>query len=346
MQQRHLFLPTLTILAIFLFCGQKTKAQSKEQINKNSPMFTASMRNMKTMNNYLEKSNKDIITSMMLIGKTKAQYLPLAHTASEIQELSNEFNSHIKHLKDLIGEASDGLYFLNEDSRANRMLMPKDGNNKIGVEKILMTEKKGAELLEKLRGLGHEYISAIEKLWSNNGIPSTIFVDPSQKADKLNEILKKLLFITSNTSISPEAWINENFQDKTIEEVFITLSNLQNQVNLSTNSTLNTLSEQIDRLHIHYDRFDISAQSETPTVVLGESYEAEIALETYSSQAKFFFSVDGQKLEVKYGKGLYKITPTKLGEQTYRAKISIVNPLTGEIETFSKTFRYKVIESK
>ena len=346
MRQQQLFFPTLFVLVFILWGGQKIKAQSNEQINKNSPMFTASMRNMKAMNNYLEKSNKDIIESMMLVGETKVHYLPLAHTASDIQKLSTEFNKHIIRLKDLIGEASNGLYFIDAASRANRISMPKDGKNKTGVEKVLITEAKGAELYQKQNKLSTDYLELIEYLWSNSGIYSTIFADPSRKDIRLKELSDKLLFITSNSALSQEAWIKENFQGKTIEEVFLTLTNLQNQVNLSTNSTLSTLSEQIGRLNVHYDRFGISAQSETPSVILGDSYEAKISLETYTTQVPISFSVDDQKLEKKHGRGLYKVTPTELGEQTYRAKIWIVNPLTGENETFVKTFKYEVIAPK
>lgn len=346
MRQQHLLLSTLFVLVFILFGGQQTKAQSNEQINKNSPMFTASMRNMKTMNNYLEASNKDIITSMVLIRKTKTQYSPLADAASEIQKLSKEFDTHISRLKDLIGEASNGLYFFDAESRQNRIVMPKDGSNKIGVEKVLITEKKGIELYKKQHQLRADYLQLIENLWSNYGVYGTVFSDFSQKEVKLKDFSNKLIFITSNSSLSQEAWIQENFQDKTIEEVFITLTNLQNQVNLSTNAILNALSEQIGRLDIHYDQFDISAQSETPSIVLGDSYEANINLAVYSSQAPIFFSVNGQKLEVKQGRGLYKVTPTELGEQTYRVKISIVNPFTGRNETFAKTFKYEVIAPK
>jgi hypothetical protein len=346
MQQRHLLFSTLTILVLALFSGQQTKAQADEQTNKNSPMFTASMRNMKAMNNYLEKGNKDIIESMMRVGKTKVHYLPLAHTASDIQKLSTEFNSHISRLKDLIGEASNGLHFIDAELWKNRIAMPKDGSNKTGVEKVLLTEEKGAELYKKQNKLSSDYLQLIKNLWSNDGIYSTIFGDPFRKDIRLKKFSDKLLFITANSTLSQEEWIKENFQDKTIEEVFITLTNLQNQVNLSTNSIINSLSEQIGRLNIYYDRFGISAQSETLSVILGDSYEATISLETYSTQVPISFSVDDQKLEEKHGKGLYKVTPTELGEQTYRAKIWIVNPLTGENETFSKTFKYKVVAPK
>jgi hypothetical protein len=341
MQQRHRLFPILLILVIALFGEQKIKAQSKEQIKDSSPVFMASMRNMKTMNTYLETSNKDIINSMMLIAETKSQFLPIAHTALEIKKLSTEFNKYITSLKESTGQESNGLY---TSSDAKHLIgMPKDGGNKTGVEKIFMSEQQGADLLKKRNKLSADYLQLIDKLWFSGGIPHTLFSDPYRKEVKLKQFSDKFLFITSNDATSQETWIQENFKDKTIEEVFVFLTNLQNQVNLSTNSILSSLSEQIGRLEIYYDRFDISVQSEKHSVVLGENYEAKVGLGTYSTQARIFFSVDGQKLDIKHGKGQYTIKTTSLGEQTYRAKISIQNPLTGENETFSKTFKYEVI---
>jgi hypothetical protein len=284
---------------------------------------------------------------MNLITETKTQYKPLSNVASEIQKSSTEFNTYISRLKDLIGEKSNGLYALDGvKTFANLIAIPKEGNNKVGVEKVLIIDKKGVELFEKLNQLSSDQLQLIGNLWQNQGISKTIFADDYRKDDQLKKLSDQLLFITSNNAISPEKWVEDNLKDKTIEEVFITLTNLQNQVNVSTNALMSSLSEQIGRLEMFYDRFNISAQSDQPSVILGDAYEAEIVLETYSTQARISFSVNGEKIDMKHGKGQYKVKTTSLGEQSYNAAISINNPLTGEMETFSKTFMYKVVAPK
>lgn len=320
MQQRYLFFPALLILSIVLFSKQTVNGQS----NNESTIFIASMQNMKTMNTYLEASNKDVLESISLVTETKIQYLPLKNAASEILKSSTTLNTNINRLKELIEE----------------------GDHKTGVEKILITEKKGVELFEKLTQLSKDHLKYIDDLWQGSGIYSTIFIHDQKKVDLLKKFSDQLLFLPSNNATDSETWVKENFKDKTIEEVFITLTNIQNQVNLSTNHLMRSLSEQIGRLDIFYDRFDISVQADKPSVRSGETYRAEIGLATFSAQAGFSISVNGQKLVMKEGKGQYEVTSTTPGEKEYRAAVSITNPLTGEVETFSQTFKYEVTESK
>lgn len=320
MQQRYLFFPALLILSIVLFSKQTVNGQS----NNESTIFITSMQNMQTMNTYLEASNKDVLKSMSLITETKTQYLPLTNAASKILASSTALNTYISRLKNLIEE----------------------GDHKTSVEKVLMTEKKGIELFEQLKQLGKDHIERLDGLWQGRGIYSTIFADNYRKSDLLKKFSDQLLFLPSNNATDSETWVKENFKDKTIEEVFITLTNIQNQVNLSSNNLMRFLSEQIGRLNILYDRFNIAVQANKPSVRPGETYKAEIGLATFSSQADFSISVNGQKLVMKEGKGQYEVTSTTPGEKEYRAAVRIANPLTGEVETFSQTFKYEVTESK
>ena len=282
------------------------------------------MQNMQTMNTYLEASNKDVLKSMSLVTETKIQYLPLKNAASEILASSTALNTYVSSLKYLIEK----------------------GDDKTGVEKVLMTEKKGIELFEKLKQLGKDHLKRFDNLWQGSGIYSTIFADDYRKNDLLKKFSDQLLYLPSNHATNSETWVKENFKDQTIEEVFITLTNLQNQVNLSSNHLMRSLSEQIGRLNIFYDRFSIAVQADKPSVRSGETYRAEIGLATFSAQADFSISVNGQKLVMKEGKGQYEVTSTTPGEKEYRAVVRIKNPLTGEVETFSQTFKYEVTESK
>ena len=72
------------------------------------------------------------------------------------------------------------------------------------------------------------------------------------------------------------------------------------------------------------------------------TYEAEIALGAYSSQARFSVSVDGRSLPIIDGKAQFTRKGMRVGEQSYTAKLSVQNPLTGETESFFKTFKYEV----
>jgi len=80
-------------------------------------------------------------------------------------------------------------------------------------------------------------------------------------------------------------------------------------------------------------------------VIKNEPFEAEIFLGSYSSTVdNLTVSVDGRPITVRDGKALFKLNPSSLGIKKHTAKISLLDPLTGETETFTKRFEFEVGE--
>jgi hypothetical protein len=155
--------------------------------------------------------------------------------------------------------------------------------------------------------------------------------------------LQKLNINSNMFDIYAEPLMSQaDFSALTIDEqrayVHILRQDLLNLHNL----LLNMLLEPIGKLDIKYDKFDVVANTPKPYIMLGEEYETEISVGVYSSQARFSIAVDGQPIPIIGGKGTYKTRPTKAGEQKYEATISVKNPMTGEVETVTKQFRYEV----
>jgi hypothetical protein len=354
MKYNLLFFSALITLSICFSCEQILSEMDDEAtINTASPFMT-SMCNLNHINTYIEVSNEQLVANMNTTVDTKVQYTPVVAKAFEIQALTTAFHQSIYTMKDLIAQESNGVYTqFDAETQGNIDLigMPKDGRNKKVIEQVFISgqyggvntqEQQGPVLYNKLTQLRKDYLDAVASLWDDGGLRGTVFGDFSKKERFLGLLSDELLLSDYNNRFDRETWIKENFKGKTIEEAYISLTQCQNQVNLSTAAVLQSLSKQMGKLEITYDKFEVFAQSIKPYVLLGETYESEIALGAFSSQAKFSVSVNGSSLAIRNGKAKYSARASTVGEKSYNAKISVSNPFTGETETFMKAFKYEV----
>jgi hypothetical protein len=91
-----------------------------------------------------------------------------------------------------------------------------------------------------------------------------------------------------------------------------------------------------------YDQFDVFSQPKKGYIIKGETFEAEIALGAYSSQAEFTVNVNGVNVPVENAKAKYTTVGTNVGTQRYSATIAVKNPLTGKIVNVRKDFEFEV----
>ena len=119
----------------------------------------------------------------------------------------------------------------------------------------------------------------------------------------------------------------------------------QNDAKSSAAQIVNFLSGQMGKKELVYDNFDVFSSSPKPYILLGETFETEIALGAFSSQAEFSVRVGGSNLKIEEGKAKYTTRPTSIGEKTYTAQITVKNPLTGKEETFTKKISNMKLDS-
>lgn len=351
MKHNFLFFSILIMLSVCTSCEELLQESNRNT----SPSTTsiASIQNLNNINTYIESSNEKLVAAMEMTTQTKVQYQPLIPIAVQVQSLTTEFHRYIDELKDLMTQKSNGVYTESDtETERNRNIigMPKDGNNKNVVKQIFISgqydgtqnEPQGDVLDIKLQELKDAYIQIIADLWDEDGVRGTIFADQTRKAASLSKLIHNISISDYKNIYQKTTWVEENFKGKTVQETYLLLIQYQNQVNLSTAAVLNFLAEQMGKLELTYDKFDVLAQSQKSNVLLGETYEAEIALGAYSSQAKFSVSVGGASLRIVDGKAKYTARPSSIGEKSYDVRISVQNPMTGEVETFVKTFKYEV----
>ncbi len=225
----------------------------------------------------------------------------------------------------------------------------KDTPQRIFVSGDYGNEKKdpvGPELDKKVQELRTAYVNFVAGLWDNGGIPETVFASPDKKEAALNELREKLT-LTSSEGYVPEEHENKSWEEYTfghmpVAAIYPMLRKFQNDARTSEAAVVNFLASQIGKMEVTYDKFDVFSQSPKPYILLGETYESEIALGAYSSQAGFTVSVNGRSLPVVDGKAKFTASGSRVGEQKYTATISVKNPQTGKVETFKKDFFYEV----
>ncbi|MGH1336416.1 MAG: GldM family protein [Aureispira sp.] len=335
--------------------------------------FFALDKGLKANNSIVEKSVANTIASMEETVKTKTQYQPLVDNSKAVNSLTKEFDKYVDEIRERMVKESGGVYST-EATRAKYEALgytgslfhltedeglvgkpsgkkDKDTPQRIFVSGDYGSEKKpavGPELDTKIQELRKAYINFVAGLWENGGIPETVFAsnDPEKKKAALAK-LEEAITLTSSESYIPEEHENKSWEEYTfghmpVAAIYPMLRKFQNDARTSEAAVVNFLASQIGKMEVTYDKFDVFAQSSKPYILIGETYEAEIALGAYSSQAGFSVSVNGRSLPVVDGKAQFKASGSRVGEQKYTATIGVKNPQTGKTESFKKDFFYEV----
>lgn len=316
---------------------------------------------IKKNNKIVEESVKGVIASMEETAKTKTQYQPLVTKAKEAKEITKGFYAYIDELRTQMVEESGGEYSPEEAAESGHPELagkPKGKKDKdtpqrifvsgdyTGAQKPAFEVPAGPILATKINELRQAYIDFVGKLWDNGGIKGTIFAD-SKKKDAVLEQLKNEMTLISDEGYEEakhegKSWAEFTFGHMPVAAIYPMLRKFQNDARTSEAAIVNYLAGQMGKMELTYDKFDVFSQSPKPYILLGETYEAEIALGAYSSQADFSVAVGGSGLKVVDGKAKYSARGSSVGQKTYSAKITVTNPQTGEKETFTKEFSYEV----
>lgn len=312
-------------------------------------------------NKIVEHAVESVITGMDETAKTKVQYAALVQYAKEAREITKGFDAYIDELREQMVKESGGAY-TKEEAEAEghpdfegkpRGKKDKDTPQRIfvsgdytGAEKPAFEVPAGPVVDKKVQELKKAYLDFVAKLWDGGGIKGTIFADPAKKEGALKELEEEMTLSGSEfykeDQHEGKSWAEFTFGHMPVAAIYPMLRKFQNDAKTSEAAVINFLSSQMGKLELNYDKFDVFAQSPKPYILLGETYEAEIALGAYSSQSKFSVSVGGSSLKIENGKAKYTASGSSVGQKSYEAKISVQNPLTGETETFTKQFSYEV----
>lgn len=309
----------------------------------------------------IDQVNIALISKLAEDAQTRTQLQPLIDKAKEIRHASMDLNNFIAQLRETLIVKTGGYYEKEEATAMDKAFLehcPKGTRNIAIVEQVLFSNNAGksdsaltiskVEILEQKRqALYRQHLQMIAACWDNGGLMGTIFADIRKKEETVKRLKKELsLYFSTNYKVEEynnQTWVDFNFKNKPLAAVLPILRQIQNDVQISEHALISFLSSQFSGGGLQYDTFDVFAQSSKPSIRLGETYEAEIALGTYASKAIFKIIVNGDTLNQINGKATYRVRPDKAGEQYYNATFIVPNPLTGKNDVFRKDFYFEVI---
>lgn len=143
-----------------------------------------------------------------------------------------------------------------------------------------------------------------------------------------------------------KSWSDFTFMQMPVAAIFPILRKVENDARASNAAVLNYFFEKVSGEDIKFDAFQPVVSAAKGYVIRGEKYSAEVFLSAFSTSAgdNTKIIVNGASLPVKEGKAMYETMTSQIGSKQYNVEIQVVNPLTGEVKSYKKTFEYEVGE--
>lgn len=312
---------------------------------------------MERSNITLDNVQEDLIIDLEEIVQTKTQYIPLIDAMKQISTIAQDFNEYIDSLRVALVEESGG-YYSSKETKDNPVLVnkPKYSNNKDVPQRMFVTGDygteqrlpKGIELDRKIQRIKQQFIKLIHNLWNNGGIKGTMFADTRKREAALARVLDEIALEGSENYVAAQndnrSWVEYTFGHMPVAAIYPMLRKFQNDGKLTELNLISFLAAQIGRMGGGYDKYNVLVGTSQSYILLGDSYESEIALGVYNQHIRRFnVLVNGRKVPVIDGKARYSTYPNRLGKHSYHVDYEILNPLTQKVDTIiSKDFYYEV----
>lgn len=274
---------------------------------------------IKETNELVTEENDQLLADVTKQADAYPQFKIYQEQAEKVKQTAQKLDDFIDELRTILIEEAGGL---------DKNERPVKKDDKDITTRILVNNKKGFELEEMVKNTRISLLEIIEdevaKARFNQNLPL-----------KINEI---------PTDAEQKNWVDFTFKQMPLAAVLPLLSKFQNDLKVSEATLLKHFLGKTG-LTRKQDAFTPVIAANKSYVIKNEPYEADIFLGSYSSTVdNLTVSVDGQPVTVRNGKATFKVNPSNLGIKKHRAKISLRDPLTGEIESFTKQFEYEVGE--
>lgn len=144
---------------------------------------------------------------------------------------------------------------------------------------------------------------------------------------------------TQNKNI--KTWSDAYFHMTPTVAAITILSKFQNDVLRSGNMMAQYCQDQIGKVEVVYDKFEILTSQSSNYLLPGQPLEIKAGIGTFSSAAKPTVSINGVSLAVN-DSGFARYNTTVSSSGSIPVTVSFKDPNTGEIQTKSTTVKYTV----
>lgn len=266
------------------------------------------------------KSNQQIVDAINQQADAYSQFDPLRVKAENANAMSKEFTEYVSQLKAALIEQSGGY-----DEEGKLV----DIKNKDVTTRMFVNENRGETLQERILELREKLLNLIEDETTRSHLSSSIPLNIKPVPEDSEK----------------KTWAAYNFQQMPMAAILPLLSKFQNDAKISETAILNYFLGQTDVVTMKPDAFEAVVAADKSYVIKGEALTAEIFLGAYSSTAdNIAVRVNGRAVPVRDGKAVLNIRPEGLGAKEMDVLIDVTNPISGEVKTYLKKFRYEVGE--
>jgi gliding motility-associated protein GldM len=172
---------------------------------------------------------------------------------------------------------------------------------------------------------------------------SLMNVLPADKRGAVGELPINLETPKSSNEASNKDWSTAYFHMTPTVASLTMLSKFQNDVKRSGNLVADVCAQQLGKVEVVYDNFDVLIGQNSQYLMPGQPFELTAGLGTYSSAAKPTVTVNGSSVALDAsGRALYKETSGGPGTKNFNVSVSFKDPNTGETKTKTTTVSYTV----
>lgn len=305
--------------------------------------FFSLEKGIKTTNGVIEKSNKQTLDGMASLVDMKKNLVPMYEYAQKVQPLVDEFNAKIDAYRNEMVEASGGLYPDPYPDNPKYAGKPKGYKDIDTPQRIFVEGGKGKQIKDEILATRDKLIAIVEQIKADADAGKIVGVKIRQgQVDTLKMNLPLAIDDEAWKTSGKPSWEAFTFGYMPIAALYPLFRKWQNDAYSAGSITLGFIADNMGKLDIKFDQFEVFSSPAKPYILLGEEFSTEISIGAYSKQAKFSIQVNGSGLNIVDGKGLWKTKPGGIGEQKYKATARVENPMTGEVITAVKEFAFEV----
>lgn len=283
-------------------------------------------------------------------AEAKQKYKALEPAVMAVRKETSEFIDYVEKLRDELidaggnknGERDEGDYMVKKGKK-----VPKGKKNKDLTTRLLVDQKKGAELKEKVLATKGKLIEILDKLLKDEG--AKMDLKPEEMASKLKSFKENITLDIDDEgwkNSGKKSWQEHTFKQMPLAAVLPLLSQIQSNARSAEATLVNELAAMAGGKVIEFDKFFPVIAAKKAYIIKGEKFEADISVGTYSSQIKpsdIVLKVNGSSITPNAeGIGKYTATATQPGKKTLDLYCSVRNPLTDKVAEGRGTFEYEV----
>ncbi|MCZ2130276.1 MAG: gliding motility protein GldM [Bacteroidia bacterium] len=244
--------------------------------------------------------------------------------AKEVRKISKDFCDYIDKVKLTIEKNAGGRLPVAQGEAAGTLTELSAPDQMEKHANYFENEKHGKELQDAIEKARKDMIAILNHPKIDKNIPINLDKNSALRAEDPN---------TKGTNKSN--WVSMYLVHSPLAGVTALLSKTESDAKNLEAEVLNVLIKQIDAATIKFDAVEAKIIAPSSYIMSGSQYQAEIVLMALNTTAEPTIFVNGEKIPVEGGKGIYKVPASGAGVHPVKGYIEVEGPDGIEKKEFS-----------